>query len=58
MILEIMYDYDDDFICDDIMEEDEILDDYANEGENWLSSDSESEIKETRKLSFICFIIC
>lgn len=29
-----MYDYDDDFICDDIMEEDEILDDYANEGEN------------------------
>lgn len=28
-----MYDYDDDFICDDIKEEDEILDDYANEGE-------------------------
>lgn len=53
-----MYDYDDDFICDDIKEEDEILEDYANEGEKWLLSDSESEIKETHKLSFICFIIC
>lgn len=41
MILEIMYDYDDDFICDDIREEDE------SEGEKWLSSHSESEIKET-----------
>lgn len=43
-----MYAYDDDFICDDIREEDEILDDYANEGEKRLSSHSESEIKETR----------
>lgn len=42
MILEIMYDYDDDFICDDIREEDE------SEGGKWLSSHSESEIKETR----------
>ncbi|KAL6335783.1 hypothetical protein AAG906_039546 [Vitis piasezkii] len=38
-----MNDNDDNFICDDIEEEDETLDDYANENEMWLSSDSESE---------------
>ncbi|RVW66346.1 hypothetical protein CK203_065230 [Vitis vinifera] len=43
LILENMNDNDDNFICDDIEEEDETLDDYANENEMWLSSDSESE---------------
>ncbi|RVW29326.1 hypothetical protein CK203_116619 [Vitis vinifera] len=42
-ILENMNDNDDNFICDDIEEEDETLDDYANENEMWLSSDSESK---------------
>ncbi|KAL6350178.1 hypothetical protein AAG906_004118 [Vitis piasezkii] len=40
LILENMNDNDDNFICE---EEDETLDDYANENEMWLSSDSESE---------------
>ena len=43
LILEKMNDNDDNFICDDIEEEDETLDDYANENEMWLSSDSGSE---------------
>ncbi|RVW27633.1 hypothetical protein CK203_099152 [Vitis vinifera] len=43
LILENMNDNDDNFICGDIKEEDETLDDYANENEMWLSSDSESE---------------
>ena len=38
-----MNDNDDNFICDDIEEDDEILDEYANENEMWLSSDSGSE---------------
>ena len=38
-----MNDNDDNFISDDIEEEDETLDDYANENEMWHSSDSESE---------------
>ena len=41
MILKNMNDNDDDFVYDDIGEEDETLGDYANEGEKWLSSDSE-----------------
>ena len=34
---------DDDSICDDIEEDDETIDDYYNEGENWFVSDRESE---------------
>ena len=34
---------DDDSICDDIEEDDETIDDYCNEGENWSVSDRESE---------------
>ena len=38
-----MNDNDGNYVYDDIGEKDETLDDYANEGEKWLSSDSESE---------------